>query len=236
MAPAAGERLQVFGTEHLLVLIVFAVGCVAVVLLGRRLEDPVKRRFERITGAAILAACMPFEVADWIDAIRAWPTDLPVQICDFAWAIAGIALITRGRPWCALLYYWGLTLGLQGVITPDLDHVFPDLQFLGFWIRHLAPVWASLYLVGAGVGPSWREYRFVLALTAVWAATLMALNQIFGSNYGYLRAKPSSHSLLDLLGPWPWYVGIEVVLVISVWALMTLPWVRSRDFGFRNRL
>ena len=26
------------------------------------------------------------------------------------------------------------------------------------------------------------------------------------------------------LGPWPWYVAVEIALVAIVWALMTLPW------------
>jgi len=56
------------------------------------------------------------------------------------------------------------------VLTPDLDFIFPDPQFFGFWARHLAPVWAAVYLVGARVGPTWRGYRFVLSLTARVAA------------------------------------------------------------------
>lgn len=229
MALAEVGRFQVFGTQHLVILGVFALGCLVVVLLGRRLSERADASFRRISGVVILVACGPFEAVDWLHAASHWRTLLPVQICDVAWLIAAVALLTRRPRWSALLYYWGLTLSLQGVLTPDLDHTFPDLQFFGFWVRHLAPVWAAAYLVGAGAGPSWRGYRFVLAVTALWAATMMTLNAVLGSNYGYLNAKPASHSLLDLLGPWPWYVGVEAVLVIVVWALLTWPWNRGRD-------
>jgi hypothetical integral membrane protein (TIGR02206 family) len=225
------QRFEVFGPVHLLVLAVFAVVGTAAVVLGLRLRPPAATRFERTTGAVVLLVCGPFEVVDWVQGAGSWRTDLPLQVCDVAWLVAGVALLTRGARWSALLYYWGLTLSLQGVVTPNLDQLFPDPRFFGFWVRHLAPVWAALYLVGARAGPSWRGYRFALAVTALWAAAMLALNARFGSNYGFLNAKPASHSLLDLLGPWPWYVVAEALVVVGAWALLTWPWNRGARRG-----
>ena len=40
-------------------------------------------------------------------------------------------------------------------------------------------------------------------------------NQITGSNYGFLSAPPPSPSLVDALGPWPWYIlGIEAIALV----------------------
>jgi len=227
----ADQRFEVFGPEHLVVLVIFAVGCAVAAVLGFRSRPPrYATRFERAAGVVILVVCGPFEIADWVHGIEQWRTDLPLQICDFAWLVAVVALLTRGDHWAALLYYWGLTLSLQGVLTPDLDQVFPDPQFFGFWVRHLTPVWAAIYLVAARAGPSWRGYRFAVTLTALWAAARLTLNAAFGSNYGFLNAKPPSHSLLDFLGPWPWYVVVEMVIVVGGWALITWPWNRrARD-------
>ena len=149
----------------------------------------------------ILVVCGPFEIDNVVHGFEHWRTDLPLQICDFAWLVAAVVLLTRDVRWAALLYFWGLTLSLQGVLTPDLGQVFPDPQFFGFWVRHLTPVWVAVYLVGARAGPSWRGYRLAVAVTALWAATMMTLNAVLGSNYGFLNAKPTSHSLLDFLGP-----------------------------------
>ncbi len=79
--------------------------------------------------------------------------------------------------------------------------------------------------------PTWSSYRFVVLVTAVWAAVTMAFNSIAGTNYGFLNAKPATASLLDVMGPWPVYVLVASALILAVWALMTWPWVRgsSRD-------
>jgi hypothetical integral membrane protein (TIGR02206 family) len=82
-------------------------------------------------------------------------------------------------------------------------------------------------VLGLGVRVDWRSYRFAVAATVVWAASVMTFNAVTGTNYGYLNRKPTSGSLLDLFGPWPGYVLVEVVVVASVWALMTWPWVRA---------
>jgi len=57
----------------------------------------------------------------------------------------------------------------------------------------------------------------------------MTFNGVTGTNYGYLNRKPPGTSALDLLPDWPVYVLIEVVLVLSVWALITWAFTRSRD-------
>jgi uncharacterized membrane protein YwaF len=56
----------------------------------------------------------------------------------------------------------------------------------------------------------------------------MGLNDLFGSNNGYVNGKPSDATILDVLGPWPLYVVAEMAIVAGGWALITLPWVRRR--------
>lgn len=224
----AGEQFVVLGPAHRLVLLVFLAGCAGLLLLGRRLRTRSVSwsRAARIIGAAILVVCAPFELLDVVVGVQHPRTGLPLQLCDVGWLVAGLALVVGDRRLCGLTYYWGLTLSVQGVVTPELDHNFPDVQFFGFWLRHVAPVWAAVLLVAARVGPGWREYRFAVVVTACWAGLMMSLNAVIGSNYGYLNGKPTGGSALDLLGPWPWYVLSEVALLVAVWALMTWPWNR----------
>ena len=76
--------------------------------------------------------------------------------------------------------------------------------------------------------PDWRSYRLAVVVTVVWAAVTFTFDRIAGTNYGFLAYKPETGSLLDVLGPWPLYLGTATALVCVTRALMTWPWERSR--------
>ncbi|GDY32744.1 hypothetical protein GTS_43770 [Gandjariella thermophila] len=154
---------------------------------------------------------------------------LPLHLSDLAGLAAGYALWS-GRRWaCHLAYYWGLTLAPQAVVTPVLlAPASPHWAWLLDWTWHLLVVAAAGYLVcGLRMRPGWDGYRLTVTVTAGWAAAVLAVNRLAGTNYGYLDGKPNRPTLLDLLGPWPEYLLAEAVLLLAAWALLTWPWVRS---------
>jgi len=123
----------------------------------------------------------------------------------------------------------GLPLSSQALITPDLNGPdFPSHSFLTFFALHLLIVWAIYLTWGCGMRPDWRSYRFAVITTLAWGAFTFIFNTIAGTDYGFLNRKPLNASMLDFLGPWPFYVLAEIVIVGAVWALMTWPWERKR--------
>jgi hypothetical integral membrane protein (TIGR02206 family) len=220
---------QAWSAQHLLLLALFAVGLVAAARWGRGHRDtdrefPARRRFAVVV-AAVAVAMQAYQLTPGDFDLD---TSLPLQLCDLATVAAVVALWTRDRRAAAFTYYVGLTLTVQGVLTPSLAEQFPHPRFFGFWALHFLVVWAAVYLVwGLGIRPDWRLYRFTVVATATWAVAVMAFNAVAGTNYGYLNEKPPAASLLDLMGPWPWYVLVEVVVIAVTWAvLLTAPWLR----------
>lgn len=237
----ASTRFQAFSAQHYLLLAIFALGCVVVARLGRAHRGrPSERTLRRAVALVLLGFTVPLNVALLLPGEWDLQTSLPIQLCDLAWMTAAIALWTD-RAWAiALTYFWGLTLSIQGILTPSLGESFPDLRFFGFWGQHFLIVWSAVLLAwGLGRAPGWWGYRFTIAVTAAWALLVSAFNAVAGTNYGYLDHKPVSGSVLDLLGPWPWYVVAEVAILAVVWALMTWPWEArhgaSRRGGHLNR-
>ncbi|MEV0295321.1 TIGR02206 family membrane protein [Nocardia sp. NPDC050710] len=227
-APTAQREFSAYGLSHWIVLAVFAVGAVQVVVIGRTHRNAdAARRFSRTFGAVTLALYLAIYLATMFP-----PTlgrSVPLRLTDLATLVAGYALWSH-RHWAyALTYYWCLTLSTQALISPALESPdFPHYEFLAFWAIHLAVVWAAIYLTwGIGMRPDWRSYWFTVAVTVAWVAITFVFNSLADSNYGFVNRKPSTPSLLDVLGPWPWYLGTVAVVLLVVWALMTWPWVRS---------
>ncbi len=226
--PTAAE-FHAYSTSHRAVVAVLAVGLVALVVRGRsRGGRQHLERDCRVFATVCLAVTVPLQLIALTRSGFDVDRTLPLQLCDLAAFVAPYALWTR-QPWAVgLTYYWGLTLTTQAVITPDLSADFPDPVFILFWAMHVLIVWAAVYLTwGLGLVPDWRHYRITVAVTVAWAITVYAFNGWQGSNYGFLNAKPASASILDYLGDWPVYVFAEIAIVLTVWALMTWPWVAA---------
>ncbi len=218
------ERFQTYGTSHLIALVVCVVGIIAIVLLGRRVQGSgVSRPF----AVAIVLITIPLQVAQLLPDEWNPRTSLPFQLCDFAWMFAVHALWTRSRLSATVTYLWGITLTTQAMLTPDLGSDFPEPRYLMFWAMHVLIVWAAFHLVvGLHLLPTWATYWRTVGITAVWAIAVMVYNTVADTNYGYLNGKPDSASILDLLGPWPFYVVAEIALIMAVWALLTWPCAR----------
>jgi hypothetical integral membrane protein (TIGR02206 family) len=225
----AADRFEAYGPSHLTVLVVFGVGAVAVVLAGRRLRGPAAQTVRRTFAVAILAIALPLQILQFTPGEWDLQTSLPLQLCDLGWLFAVHALWTGNRLTSTVTYLWGITLTTQGIVTPDLESEFPELRFLMFWGMHLLVVWAAFLVVpGLRILPTWHTYRQTVVITLAWAAGAYVFNVIADTNYGYLNRLPKSSSLLDLLGPWPLYVVLEIAIIAVVWALLTWPWVGRR--------
>ena len=221
-----------YGPSHWAVLAVFVAGSTLLVWVGRRQTEAQARLLGRLLGVLTVASYVAAAAYLAVHGMRA----VPLHLTDLATFVAAYAFWSQ-RHWAyALTYYWGLVLSTQALISPALvGPDFPSVEYLGFWAIHVLVVWAAIYLTwGRGMRPTWRSYRLVLVVTAAWAVFTFTYNSITGTNYGFLNRKPSTASLLDVLGPWPVYVFTVTGLVVLVWALMTWPWeraARNRDGG-----
>lgn len=230
---SAQREFTAYGPSHWVVIAVFAIGAALLVWVGRRQTESQARILGKVLGgllfAVFLVALAYKLVQPEID------TSVPLQLCDLAELTAAYALWSQ-RHWAFVLsYYWGLVLSSQALITPDIGTPrdgapdFPHHLFITFFALHVLVVWAAIYLTwGRTMRPRWRDYRFAIIMTLAWAAITFIFNVIARTNYGYLNGKPPVASLLDVLGPWPVYLLVEVIIVLIAWALMTWPWQRVR--------
>ena len=153
-----------------------------------------------------------------------WHELLPLHLCDWATFTGVIALVTRRPLAFELTWFWALAGTTQALVTPDLAVRPPELSWYTFYLSHGGVVAAALLLTwGAGLRTRpWAAFR-VFAWSQLYMATVLGLNALLGTNYGYLCAKPANPSLLDHLGPWPWYLLSLEGLALALFLLLDLP-------------
>lgn len=232
MDPLGQQRsFAAYGVSHWAVVVLLAAGVGLLAWFGGRYRGTrTVRTVGRVFAVVLVAFHVPIQVYDLTPARFDIEHSLPFQVSDLSWMAAAWALWSR-RQWAyALTYYWGLTLVPQALVTPALaGPQFPSVDFVSFWGQHLLVVWATVYLTWwLGMRPDWRSFAFAAAVTVGWGLVMLGFNALAGTNYLFVSRKPDNPSLLDLLGDWPWYLAVELVLGLGAWALLTWPWTRSR--------
>jgi uncharacterized membrane protein YwaF len=59
----------------------------------------------------------------------------------------------------------------------------------------------------------------------------MLVNRILGTNFGFAAKPPDNPSLIDHLGPWPWYLLSMSAIALVLYLLLALPFARSSNRG-----
>ena len=216
---------QAYGPSHLIVLGLTALGVGVMCYASRRKVTGLQLTAERLLAFVLFSEWPANMAVAYSTGEFTREVMLPAHLCDVAALLGGVALLTRRPVICELLYFWGLAGTLQGLLTPALDHDFPHPRFFTFFALHSGVVMAALYVVlGLGITPRrggvGRAFFWILA----YAGVAGLIDSMTGADYGFLRAKPEQHSLLDFLGPWPWYIVGLILVSVIFFVVLDLPW------------
>lgn len=199
-----------FGPDHWAVLTALGTTWLLLVANVRRIRRLGNDRFVRTILAGVL---LVNELGSWAVVLAQGRWGLPCQLCDLAVFLMAWALLGHHQLVGDIAVLWGLGGSVQAVLTPDLSEGFPSYPWVQFFLGHSAIVLSAVYLIVRGrVQLTSRSIWRVWLISNVYVVIAGLLNWQLGTNFGYLARKPAHPSLLDYLGPWPWYiVGIEVV-------------------------
>jgi hypothetical integral membrane protein (TIGR02206 family) len=220
---------KLLSVEHLLTVAVIAAIITALVVAARLRPGPWTVVACRVLAVVILGNEAAWWI--WLGAHGTWSASyaLPFQLCDVAGVVAAVALWTRQPLLVELTYFWGLAGTANGLITPDVSDHFPTFGFMQYFIAHGTIVAAALLLVvGLRLAPRPGAVLRVFGLTFGLLVLDAAVNLVTGGNYMYLRHTPGAHSLLDVLGPWPWYIVGAAGLALAILFVLDLPFIATR--------
>ena len=210
--------MEQYSGEHVAAVVAMVGLAGLLVGLARRRGRPASRRAARalalVIGGAYLTEHATYALrGEWTTSVN-----LPLHLSD---AVTIVAVAALWRPQAGLLtealYFWAFSASLQAVLSPSIDEPFPDVLYFTYFATHGGVVAAAGLLVfGCRRLPRRGSFIRVYGLTAIFAAIAYLASLATGGNYMFLREKPPRGSLLDLLGPWPWYVVSGAVLAFAL--------------------
>jgi hypothetical integral membrane protein (TIGR02206 family) len=156
---------------------------------------------------------------------------LPLQLCSISYILTIVILLFPFYRIYEFLYFAGAGGAIQALLTPAaILSGFPHFTYFYFFIGHGAIVWVALYMTWVhGYRPTWRSIWRVLLIMNGLLAVIIPVNWITGGNYLFVTEKPSGDTLLNYLGPWPWYLlSLEGVAVV-IFIFMYLPFLLRRS-------
>ncbi|MEH7504813.1 TIGR02206 family membrane protein [Neobacillus drentensis] len=215
---------EMFSASHFVIISIFLLVSVCLFLFRDRLKATIWRRTE--IGVAISLIIMETTYHIWMLLNGSWYVShaIPLELCSVSLILTVVLLLSKKKIIYEILLFTALLGATQALFTPSLNYDFPHFRFFHFFYTHLLEIWVPLYFTWAkGYRPTiWSVLKLCIFLN-VLMPIIMLINKLVNGNYMFLSHKPDSASLLDVLGPYPWYIlsleGLLIGLSLIVWLI-----------------
>ena len=198
---------DLFGNDHILSIILIIIFYVLFLCFNEKIGIKNKSEiFPIVLSFIILSLDISEDIIRYITGYYSIEKDLPLQLCAIGIYVAVVALLKKNQIAFELIFYWGLVVASQAILTPDSDLFELKIFFIYSQTYHSALIFAVLWLIIKCNMRMQIEYipRVVL-ITNLVVVVISVINYLLDSNYMFLRVKPNSVSPF-LIGDWPVYI------------------------------
>lgn len=180
------------------------------------------RLIERLFAGSLLIMEIFYHI--WMITTERWnlSSSVPLELCSISLLVAIALLWTGNRRLYMFVFYAGIGGAIQAIGTPVLDVGFPHFRYFHFFYTHIGIILTALYFTWIkGYRPTFKGIVNTIIVLNVLLPFIFFMNQVFGANYMFLRMKPANGSLLDFLGPYPWYIfsleAVAFIIFVCLW-------------------
>lgn len=164
--------------------------------------------------------------------------DIPLHLCNYLPFVLVWMYTTKNRKVWATIFFWIVLGTSQANLTPSVEFSLFHYDAIRYWMVHLGLVLLALY---PAVAWKWDLHKEDIYSTVIWlnvaAAIVFGFNLLLGTNYMYLMAKPPGTTFYSILPPWPAYILVLEVILVT-WSLLVyalFKWFR-RDAVLNEQL
>ena len=220
-----GPEFDLFGTGHLASLAIIAAVLLFLIRGWRDPSDAAKRRARWF----IIGLFLMLELSwhGWNLGNGGWSIQrhLPLHTCSISAWLSIYVLLTRSYRVYEVIFFIGIAGASQSLLTPDAGpYGLPHFRAIQTLATHGLIIIAMVYMTTIEkFRPTWSSVWKTLLIANVYLVLVTAINLTLGSNYMYTLRKPATASLLDVMGPWPWYLLAGELVAILLVLLLYLP-------------
>lgn len=234
-------EFEMFGPAHIVTIGTVVLLVIAFYLFRNKLF-PYRKGIRITIGWAMIGARLALDI--WYLATDQWHYEfaLPLELCSISLIMGGIMLLTKSRVLFEIIYFIAIGGAVQAIMTPFLNYGFPQFRYMQFFFAHLlvliAPLimtWLYQYKI------TWQSLlKSFIAVNGI-ALVNFVLDSWLNVNYMYLAGKPDSASMLDILGPYPYYILSLEAVALLIFSLLYLPfglvsiWQKNQRSSAGNR-
>ena len=220
-----GGPFQLLSPGHLIALAVIVGINGSLFYFGKSLDHRGCAYIRYGLAALMLTNEAAWHLWNWLTGLWSIQTMLPLHISSLMVYLSAFTLITGSTRWHHLIYFLGVSTSMQPLITPDVSiYGFPHFRVFQTFIGHGGIFTTGCYIIFVRQYiPSWKSMVKAAITAALYLIFMGMVNTLIGSNYLFLARKPEASTVLDIFGPWPWYILGMVGLGSIVFLLLYSP-------------
>jgi hypothetical integral membrane protein (TIGR02206 family) len=222
-----GGAFELFGSAHLIALAIIILINIIIYIARNRFTQSARRATRTIMAVVLIVNELAFHAWNYFTGQWTIQKMLPLHICSVLVWTGAYMVITSNHRIYEFAYFLGIGGATQALLTPDAGiYGFPHFRFIQTMVSHGLIVTSALYMTWVeGLRPTWSSFRRVFIYGNLYMLFVGIVNWLIGSNYMFIARKPDTPSLIDLLGPWPWYLISLELIALGLCILLYLPFI-----------
>jgi hypothetical integral membrane protein (TIGR02206 family) len=220
-----GPEFDLFGTGHLTALAIIAAVLLFLIWGWQNPTEIAKRRARWLIIGLLLILELSWH--GWNLGNGAWSIQrhLPLHTCSISAWLSIYVLLTRSYRVYEIVFFVGIAGASQSLLTPDAgSYGLPHFRAIQTLATHGLIIIAMVYMTTIEkFRPTWSSVWKTMLIINVYLVIVTAVNVSLDSNYMYTLQKPATASLLDAMGPWPWYLLVAEFAALAIFSLLYLP-------------
>ena len=226
------DKFVLFSNEHLITMGIGFASCILLVFLG--FFTVKKTAFAKIIAIAVLGikiAEILFRHYYYGETVAQL---LPLHLCPIVIILSIFMMFFHSEVIFQPVYFWSIG-AFFAIIMPEIRDGMSNFASQSFFITHFFILFSTAYaFVHFRFRPTRAGFLCSFLLLVTLAFVMYFVNNKLGTNYLYVNHPPVTKSLMDFMGPWPYYIFSLAGIDIAISFFMYLPFRKNKKAKYAS--